>query len=154
ISSAALLRGQSTNASLTGRITDPSKARIAGANVAAISAGTSSRYDTTSNGSGEYFLASLPPDTYSIEVEKVGFNKLIKPDVILHVQDAIEIDFEMPIGAASDSITVEGGAPLVDTESATVSTVIDRRLIENIPLNGRSFQTLIMLTPGVVAVPA
>src|SRR5215467_14441757 len=56
----------------------------------------------------------------------------------------------MRVGSASESIVVEGGAPLVNTESATVSTVVDRTFVENIPLNGRSFQTLITLTPGVV----
>ena len=91
----AVLRAQSTNASLSGRITDPSKARIAGARIAAVSPGTNSRYETTSNGSGEYYLASLPPDSYRIEVDKSGFKKSIRPDVILHVQDALEIDFEM-----------------------------------------------------------
>src|SRR5215813_2286140 len=154
ISSTTVLRAQSTNASLTGRITDPSRALIVGARVAAISAGTNSRYETTSNGSGEYHFTNLPPSPYRIEVEKAGFKRLIRPDVVLHVQDALEIDFEMPVGVASESIKVEGGAPLVNTESATVSTVIDRRLVENIPLNGRSFQTLIMLTPGVVVTPA
>jgi hypothetical protein len=148
--SSTVLRAQSTSASLTGRITDPSKARIVGAKVAAISAGTNSRYDTTTNRSGEYYLPNLPPSSYRIEVEKPGFKKLVKPDVILHVQDAIEIAFEMPLGVASESITVEAGVPLVNTESATVSTVIDRRLVENLPLNGRSFQTMSMLTPGVV----
>src|SRR5215471_12912784 len=112
------LRAQSTNASLTGRVTDLTKAMIVGARVAAISAGTNSRYETTSNGSGEYYLANLPPGTYRLEVEKSGFKKLIRPDVILHVQDAIEISFEMPIGVVSDIITVEGGAPLINTESA------------------------------------
>src|SRR3989442_6368367 len=82
-----------------------------------------------------------------------GFKRLIKPDVILHVQDALEIDFAMTVGSASESITVEGGAPLVNTESAAVSTVIDRTFVENLPLNGRSFQTLILLTPGVVVTP-
>jgi hypothetical protein len=54
------------------------------------------------------------------------------------------------LGAASETVTVEAGAPLVNTESGTVSTVVDRALVENLPLNGRSFQTLMMLTPGVV----
>jgi hypothetical protein len=141
---------QSTNASLTGRITDPSKAVIADAKIAAVSAGTNIRYETTSNRSGEYYLANLPPGPYRIEVEKPGFKKLIKPDVILHVQDILEIDFEMTVGSPSDSITVESGAPLVNTESGAVSTVVDRTFVENLPLNGRSFQTLMMLTPGVV----
>jgi hypothetical protein len=150
ISSPYVLRAQSTNASLTGRITDLSKAVIVDAKVAAINAGTNLRYETTTNGSGEYYLENLPPNPYRIEIEKPGFKRLIKPDVILHVQDALAIEFEMTVGAALESITVEAGAPLVNTESAAVSTVIDRAFVENLPLNGRSFQTLIMLTPGVV----
>jgi hypothetical protein len=147
---AGVLCAQSTNASLTGRVTDPSKARIVDAKITAISAGTNFRYKTATNDSGEYYLANLPPSSYRLEVEKTGFKKLIKPDVILHVQDASEINFEMTLGSASESVTVEGGAPLLNTESATVSTVINRTFIDDLPLNGRSFQTLIMLTPGVV----
>src|SRR5580704_372429 len=144
-----ILRSQSTNASITGRVTDPSKALIVGANVAAVSSGTSFRYEAVTNASGEYYLTNLPPGSYRLEIEKTGFKKLIKPDVTLHVQDALEINFEMTLGAASQSVTVEAGAPLVNTESGTVSTVIDRTFVDNLPLNGRSFQTLIILTPGV-----
>src|SRR6266496_1251920 len=150
VSCASILCAQSTNASLAGRITDPSKALIVNAKVVAINTGTNIRYETATNGSGEYYLANLAPGAYRLEIAKSGFKKLIKPDVILHVQDALEIDFAMTIGSASESITVEAGAPLVNTESATVSTVVDRTFVENLPLNGRSFQTLIMLTPGVV----
>jgi hypothetical protein len=147
---ASPLRAQSTNAGLTGRITDPSKALIAAARVSALSSGTNVRYETLTNGSGEYYLANLPPSSYRIEIEKPGFKKLIKPDVVLHVQDALAIDFEMTLGASSETINVEAGAPLVNTESGTVSTVVDRTFVENLPLNGRSFQTLILLTPGAV----
>src|SRR5437868_11490844 len=150
----SLVHGQSINASLTGRVTDPSKALVADARIAAVSAETSLRYETTTNGSGEYYLANVPPNAYRIEVEKAGFKKLIRPDVILHVQDALDIDFEMAIGAATETVTVEAGGLLVNTESATVSTVVDRTFVENLPLNGRSFQTLIALTPGVVVTPA
>jgi hypothetical protein len=148
---AGVLCAQSTNASLTGRVTDPSKARIVEAKVTAISSGTNSRHETATNDSGEYCLSNLAPGTYGIEVEKPGFKKLIKPGLILHVLDSLNIDFEMKIGSASESIIVEGGTPLVDTESATVSTVVDRQFVEDLPLNGRTFQTLIMLAPGVVA---
>ena len=150
ISFTTVAHAQSTNGSLTGRITDTAKALITDAKVAAIINSTNVRYETMTNGSGEYHLANLPPGAYRIEIEKPGFKKLIKPDVILHVQDALEIDFEMAVGSVSESITVEAGAPLVNSESATVSTIVDRTFVENLPLNGRSFQTLILLTPGVV----
>ena len=149
VSASEFLCAQSTNASLSGRVSDPSKARIDDARVAAISVGTNVRYEASTNAAGEYSLASLPPGTYQVEIEKTGFKKLIKPDVILHVQDALDLEFEMTVGSVSESITVKGGSPLVNTESAAVSTVVDRTFADNLPLNGRTFQTLIMLTPGV-----
>ena len=145
-----VLRAQSTNASLTGRVTDPTGGVMVGAQVAAINSGTDFRYEAPTNSAGQYYLTNLPPGIYRIEIEKPGFKKLLEPDVVLHVQDALEIDFEMTLGSSSETVTVEAGAPLVNTESATVSTVIDRTFVEDLPLNGRSFQTLIMLTPGVV----
>ena len=144
---------QSTNAYLTGRITDPSKAFVADATLSAIGTATNVRYETTSNASGEYSLANLPPGLYQIEVEKPGFKKLTKPDVNLHVQDAITINFEMNVGEVTENIIVEAGVIPVETESAAVSTLIDNRFVENMPLNGRSFSALIDLTPGVVLVP-
>jgi len=93
-----VLRAQSTNACLTGRVTDPSSAVIAGAQVAAINTDTSFRYEGATNAAGEYYLTDLPPGSYRIEIEKTGFKTLIKPDATLHVQDAIAIDFEMALG--------------------------------------------------------
>lgn len=147
----AILYAQSTNASLRGRVTDPSKALVGGAQVAVVASDTKLRQVTVTRTSGEYYLPNLPPGLYRIEVEKPGFKKLVKPDVTLHVQDQLEIDFEMTLGAASETIEVKAGAPLVNAESATVSTLVDHELVSNLPLNGRSFQTLILLTPGVVA---
>ena len=93
-----VLAAQSTSATLAGRVTDPSKAVIAAAKVAGINTSTGIEYDTRSNASGDYALPDLPPGTYRLEVERNGFKKLIKPDVVLHVQDALKIDFEMSGG--------------------------------------------------------
>ena len=123
---------QSTNASLTGRLTDPSKALIVGAKIAAISVGTNIRYEVVTNSSGEFYLTNMLPGTYRIEIEKAGFKKLIKTDVALHVQDSPEINFEMTLGSASETITVEAGAPAVNTDWAAVNTVIDRSFVEHI----------------------
>ena len=78
-------RAQTTNASITGRVTDPSKATIADAKVAAVNTGTNFSYEAAATGAGKYTLAKRPPGTYRIEVEKSGFKKLVRPDVILHV---------------------------------------------------------------------
>lgn len=147
-------QAQSTNASLAGRITDPANALIVDARVAAIRADTNLRHECVTNDSGEYHLPNLPPASYRLEIEKSGFKKLIKPDVILHVQDALRIDLQMTLGDVAETVLVESGAPLVNTESATVSTVVNRTFVENVPLNGRSFQTLIELAPGVVVTPS
>jgi Carboxypeptidase regulatory-like domain/TonB-dependent Receptor Plug Domain len=146
---AELLRAQSTGASLTGRITDPSGFLVVDAALSATSASTGVGYKSKTNNAGVFYFTNLPPGSYRLEVEKTGFRKLIKPEMSLHVQDTLEIDFTMTLGTPSDSITVEAGSPLL-TESGTVSTVVDRQFVENLPLNGRSFQNLLQLTPGAV----
>ena len=102
IALAPVLRAQSTNASLNGRITDSVKAVIVKANVAAINLGTNVRYETTTNAEGEYYLTNLSPGLYRIEIEKSGFKKLIKSGVSLHLHDATEVDFELALGLMSD----------------------------------------------------
>jgi len=144
------LIAQSTSAAITGQVADPSKALIPEAKVTAINDNTNVRYEAATNKSGTYFIPSLPPGEYRVQVERLGFKTIMKPNVILHVQDTVELNFEMAVGSASESLTVTGGAPLVNTESAAVSTVIDRKFVEDLPLNGRSFNTLLQLTPGVV----
>ena len=145
---------QSPNGSINGIVFDPDTKSIPGAEIIAVNDLTGVKYVSSTNGEGIYTLANLPPGPYRLQVSKEGFKTIIKPDLILSVQDALSINFTLPIGASSVTVTVEGGAPLVNTTDAAVSTVVDRRFVDNMPLNGRSFQTLIMLTPGVVATPA
>src|SRR6266478_4253655 len=147
------LLAQSPNGVLNGLVVDPSNQVIVGADIVGVNDVTGVQYATKTNGEGIYVLPSLPPGPYRLQVSKVGFKTLIKPDIILNVQDALAISFTLPVGALAETVTVEGGAPLVNTESAAVSTVVDRQFAENLPMNGRSFQTLIQLTPGVVTVP-
>ena len=151
--SASRAAAQSPNGSISGIVLDPSGGVIVGADLVAVNDATRVQYTSKTNGEGIYVVPNLPPGTYRLQVSKIGFKTLIKPDIILNVQDALAINFTLPIGAASETVTVEAGAPLVNTESATVSTVVDRQFAENLPMNGRSFQTLIELTPGVVLTP-
>jgi hypothetical protein len=150
--SVAPLLAQSPNATITGLVLDPSGAVIAGAEIVVVNDATGVQYTTKTNGEGIYVVPSLPPGSYRIQVSNSGFKTIIKPDIVLHVQDALAINFTLPIGAASEIVTVQGGAPLINTEEAGVSTVIDRKFVENLPLNGRSFNTLLQLTPGVLIV--
>src|SRR5579863_5265326 len=144
------LHSQSPTATVNGQVRDTSGAVVQGADVQLIDDKTNARYPAKTNRDGIYSVTDLPPGTYHIQVSKMGFKTLVKPDILLNVLDARAINFDLPVGAISQTVTVEGGAPLVDTESAAVSTVVDRQFAENLPMNGRSFQTLIELTPGVV----
>ncbi len=146
--------GQSPNGTMSGLVLDPSGRAIANADIIIVNDATGVKYSGTTNAEGIYAVSTLPPGPYRIQVSKVGFKTLIKPDIILNVQDALAINFTLPVGALSETVTVEGGAPLVNTQDASVSTVVDRRFVENMPLNGRSFQALITLTPGVVLTPS
>src|SRR5713226_5857467 len=142
--------GQSPIATVNGIVRDSSGAVVPGADVQLINEHTNVKYPAKTNSEGIYSASNLPPGTYRIQMSKTGFKTIIKPNIILNVLDARAINFDLPVGAVSETVTVEGGAPSVNTESASVSTVVDRRFAENLPMNGRSFQTLIELTPGVV----
>jgi hypothetical protein len=145
-----LLHGQSAHASLTGRVTDPKKAVISGATVTVINTGTGIHYQGRTNETGEYYVTDLPPGRYRIEIEKLGFKAVIQSGLILHVQDALQVNFEMTLGSASESVTVEGEASPLDTESSTVGTVVEQRKANELPLNGRNVFNLIVLAPSVI----
>jgi len=148
------LFAQSPNGNINGLVSDPTGAAVAEVEIVAVNDVTGVQYTTKTNSEGIYLLPNLPPGPYRVQVSKVGFKTIIKPDIVLNVQDALSINFTLPIGAFHEIVTVEGGAPLVNTDNATVSTVVDRQFAENLPMNGRSFQSLIELTPGVVLTPS
>ena len=137
------LVAQSPNGTINGLVLDPSNRVIAGADVLVINDVTGVRYPSKTNNEGIYVVPNLPPGPYRLQVSKVGFKTLIKPDIVLNVQDALSINFTLPVGAVFETVTIEGGAPLVKTESSSVGTVIDKQFVENLPLNGRSFNTLL-----------
>lgn len=141
---------QEGNASLTGFIQDSTKAFIPGVQVIAINTNTNQQFVTKTNKDGSYYIPSLPVGPYRMQVDKIGFKTVLKGGLFLHTQQALQINFEMAVGSVSESITVNGGNSNINTTDATVSTVIDRKFVQNIPMNGRSFQSLILLQPGVV----
>jgi hypothetical protein len=141
---------QSETATVSGQVVDPSGLNVTGAQVKLVDIDRDTTTSATTNNSGLYTFPSVRPGRYRIAVTAAGFKVVDVMDVIVSVQDHLEQNFKLVVGSISESITVEGGAPLVDTESAAVSTVVDRQFAENLPMNGRSFQSLIQLTPGVV----
>jgi hypothetical protein len=152
--SISLVNAQSTNATLSGGITDPAGTFIVGAEINIANDTTGVVYTTKTNSSGIYYLSVLPPGHYHVQVSKIGFETLIKPDVVLNVQSALSLNFSLPVGATSESIIVDAASSVINIMNASVSTVVDRQFVENMPLNGRSFQSLEILVPGTSLVPS
>jgi carboxypeptidase family protein/TonB-dependent receptor-like protein len=143
-------RGQGAgNAALTGTITDQNGAVIGGAQVMIKNADTGIERTLATNDEGLYTAPLLQPGTYEIRVIKEGFAVVIRKDIHLAVGQTLVIDLRMPLKAATESITVTGEAGVIDTEKSEVSTLVDQAQVENLPLNGRRWDNLVLLTPGV-----
>jgi hypothetical protein len=147
LSSAAVT--QTESARISGRVTDQSGAVIIGAECTITDIETNVSTTTTTNQDGIYVIPDLHPAIYRLTVKKEGFRTVVQPSLQLYVQDAVNENFTLAIGPTSESVTVLG-VPLLQTDSASVSTVVDDQFVQNMPLNGRSFQSLIAVVPGVV----
>jgi hypothetical protein len=144
---------QMETATLTGAITDPNGRVVPDVEVAATRIETGTVATTKTNGAGIYFFTGLMPGHYHLMIHKPGFKEIAVKEIQLNVQDKLEQNFSLEIGSVSETVTVNANDLHINTTDATVSTVVDRQFAENLPLNGRSFQTLIQLTPGVVLTP-
>jgi len=145
-----LALSQSTDATISGGVTDQSGRLVPNAQVLIQNDATGLVYQSTTNASGMYLVPVLPPGHYHVQVSKAGFKTIIKADVVLNVESAVALNFTLPVGATSESLTVEAGTSPINTTDGSVSTVVDQKFVQNIPLNGRSLQDLISLTPGAV----
>lgn len=147
---AATAFAQVESASITGKVTDSSGALISGTDIEITSLERGTTRHTVSNGSGIYLFPAVQPGRYNIEVRHDGFRQIDALGLTVNVQDHVEENFQMQVGSSVESVTVSAEGALLNTQDAAVSTVVDRNFTENLPMNGRSFQTLIELTPGVV----
>jgi hypothetical protein len=143
------LFGQSTNSSITGRVLDPENAVIVGAEVSILNPQTKIRYTGRTNADGIYLISDIQPGTYLVQVSKPGYKVVLKPDVVLHIEAVVALNFMLTFGSISESITVLGGAPPVSTESSSMGAVIEGRQVTELPLNGRNFTQLALLSSGV-----
>jgi len=146
--SAVAAFAQTESARIAGRVTDLSGAVIVGAECKITNIETNVSTTTTTNQDGIYVIPDLHPATYRLTIQKAGFRTVVQPNLQLYVQDAVNENFTLAIGPSSESVTVS--ALLLQTDSASVSTIVDDQFVQNMPLNGRSFQSLIALVPGVV----
>jgi hypothetical protein len=141
------------NAELSGLIQDPSNSGISGAEVTIRNEQTGGRRNTRSNASGFYSLPALSPGLYRLSIRAIGFETIVREGIRLETGESARMDFNPRLGDFRTEVTVRGDPPLMNSENASVGTVIDRDTIDKMPLNGRGIQTLIELSPGVVAVP-
>ena len=144
---------QST-AVLNGTVSDPSGAAIASANVTVKNQGTGEEWTTRTNGDGLYVFSALPPGNYQITVSSEGFKRLIVTDLRLDVATSVTKDLQLVVGAITQELQVTTEAPLIETSTTGVGQVINSKTVQEIPLNGRHFVDLNLLTPGTVTPPA
>jgi Carboxypeptidase regulatory-like domain/TonB dependent receptor/TonB-dependent Receptor Plug Domain len=144
-----LMSAQGITGTISGRVTDTQGAVVPGAQVTVTNIATGVATTRTTNGAGLYSVPSLPSGQYNITITASGFKGTTINGVILSVQGDVNRDTMLEPGAATSTVTVNAGTNSINTTTATVSTVINRQFMENMPLNGRSFQSLIELTPGV-----
>jgi hypothetical protein len=149
MSSLSLLNAQTPTGEITGTVTDSSGAIIVAATVMLTNTSTNAVRTTKTNTSGIFDLPALPPGTYSLQVEMQGFNTQIRNNIELQVAQVAHFDAALQPGNVSEKVEVTGGAPVLETESTSVGTVIENQRIVELPLNGRNYLALTALTPGV-----
>jgi hypothetical protein len=149
----AVALGQST-AALSGTVTDPSTAGVPNAKVVATNQATGVASTTQTDAVGSYLFPSLPIGVYRIQVTCSGFQTATVSNLKLEVASAVTQNIQLTVGAASQTIEIIADATLVDTATNSVGQVINDKTVQEIPLNGRHFTDLSLLTPGTITPPA
>jgi hypothetical protein len=141
---------QTTTATVTGVVTDQAGLVAQRASVTLTNVNTGVVSQTVTNNQGAYRISGLIPGVYREEVAQQGFKHILKDGIELHAEDIAGINFSLEVGSVSESVTVSGGEPILDTESTSLGETIEGRQVEDAPLNGRNPMNLISLTPGVI----
>jgi Carboxypeptidase regulatory-like domain len=140
---------QSATATLSGAVVDEAGAVVAGAKIELTNLSAVLKRAATTSGEGYFSFPLLPPGTYTLQALREGFAPVEIKNIVLNVNDQQAIRIQMKVGQVGATVNVVESATLI-RESPAVGTVVDRQFVENLPLNGRSFQSLIQLTPGLV----
>lgn len=142
---------QEVTASITGTVTDPSNAAVPGATVTATSQERGISYTGQTNDSGLYRISALPVGTYNLKVEKSGFAVASHPAFVLVLNQVARVDVTMKVGTASETVEVTGAAPVMETDTTQVDTIINAATNDNMPLASRNYVQLTLLSPGAVS---
>ncbi len=150
---AALLVAQTSFGTITGVLKDPSGATVPGATITVTNDNTGLSRKVNTGANGNYFVPSLLPGPYTITAELEGFKKAVSAANKLNVNQTCRVDMTLEIGELSQTVEVQAGAPLLQSETSTVATVVENKQVVELPLNGRSFTDLTYLIPGAVRQP-
>jgi Carboxypeptidase regulatory-like domain/TonB dependent receptor len=145
---ASYVSAQTPSGEITGQVLDPSGSVVPGVTVTLINPATNAVRVVHTNDSGWYFVPALQPGVYNLKVELSGFRTLERKDVQVQVGSSNRIDFTLQLGNVENVLEVLGGAPVLQTETTSVGTVIENRRIVELPLNGRNYLQLTSLIPG------
>jgi hypothetical protein len=143
---------QQVTGAITGLVTDPSGAPVANAAVAATDLDRHTVWPTQTNNEGFYNLPRLPVGAYDIRVQVKGFQTAVHPPVMLEMNQAARVDMRLNLGAVTDTVTVNDSAPVMQTETTMVNTVITSTTNVALPLATRNYVQLTLLAPGSVTV--
>lgn len=149
--STTILRAQTGTATLSGTVMDPSGRVVPGVGISATNVDTNVATNTKTNEDGIYVFPALTPGRYRIIVTKQGFKQIALTDVTLSTQASVSRNFDLEVGAVSETVTISGDTERMANDNPAVGLLVNRDFIENMPLNGRSFQDLIALAPGAVS---
>ncbi len=141
---------QLNTGSVLGTVFDSSRAVVASARVAIENQGTGFAVESITDAQGNFLVPVLPVGTYQVTVSSDGFKSQLKEDIRLRVSDRVRLLFSLEPGAVTETVTVSGQAPLVETASSTLGLVVELEQIDALPLNGRNISDLLHLVPGSV----
>jgi hypothetical protein len=139
-----------SDASMTGRTIDNTGAVLPGVTITVANVNTGLSKSALTNETGLYTVLVLPIGEYTVTAEFPGFRTEVRSGIVLKVGDRARLDFELQVGDMAQFVEVTAGTPLVQSETATVGQVIDNDMITELPLNGRNYVSLALLTPGVM----
>ena len=147
--SAPAVHGQSVDTAILGSLLDSGGGAVSGATVTVTQPSTGFTHTAVSSADGAYEVRYLVPGEYTVEVHLTGFRGERRTGVVIQLGQQARIDFQLKVGAIQETVEVNTGVPLLQTEDATTAGVVDEQRIGSLPLNGRRFDDLAVLTPGV-----
>jgi hypothetical protein len=144
------VQGQSTYGAITGSVTDPTGAAVAGAQVTLTNVGTSEKRTQATGADGLYTFVNLIPGEYKIDIEKQGFKHFARSNVVVQVNQSSKIDATLAVGQVSETVEVTSETPLLQAETSSLGQVVEQRKANELPLNGRNIYNLTAVAPSVI----